>query len=134
MTDGKHVGPLDIEAVFVAGLTKNYRLAGARKGWPDYKARYYETYLPGSSKATLTHGDVQHRNIMVVESGKNAQGDRAFDVVPVDWKSAAWCPGFWEAFCAISSPLFVSVVWEDGWCWRIHEFLEAWPAEVWLDK
>ncbi|KAK2750784.1 hypothetical protein FQN55_001794 [Onygenales sp. PD_40] len=133
MSDGRHLGPFDTEDAFVAGLTTNYRLACARKGWPDYKARYYETYLPHvlrGHRPTLTHGDVQPKNIVVAVNGTNAQGEQSFDVVLVDWESAAWCPDFWEIFCAGSSPLFISSVWEDDWCWRIHEFLEVWPAEV----
>ncbi|PGG96868.1 hypothetical protein AJ79_09430 [Helicocarpus griseus UAMH5409] len=133
MTHGRHMGPFHSEAAFVSAITTNYRLASDRKGWPRHKADYYEKYLPHilrGHRPTLTHGDVQQKNIVVVPKGLNAQGSRSFDVVLVDWESASWCPGFWEIFCAVSTPLFASCVWEDDWCWQIHEFLEAYPAET----
>ncbi|WEW60029.1 hypothetical protein PRK78_005512 [Emydomyces testavorans] len=130
----RHLGPFYSEAAFVAGLTGNYRAAIERNGWPDFKARFYDTYVPRvlqGHRPTLTHGDVQQKNIVVAENNAsrlNDHGERSFDVMLVDWESAGWCPDFWEIFCASSSPLFLS--WDDDWCWRIHEFLQVWPAEM----
>jgi serine/threonine protein kinase len=132
MTGGYNLGPFNDEAAFVSGITTNYRLACNRKGWKDYKATFFETYLPRvlqGHRPTLTHGDVQPKNIMVAQD-MNAKGERSFDVVLVDWESAGWYPGFWESFCAFSSPLFISRVWEDEWCLRVFQFLKVYPAEI----
>ncbi|KKZ60746.1 hypothetical protein EMCG_04595 [[Emmonsia] crescens] len=128
----KHLGPFYGEAAFVEGLISNYRTLIERRGCPDFKTRAYETYLTSVLKGhrpTLTHGDVHMKNIVVAENAsRRDQGMRSFDVVLVDWEAAGWYPDFWEFFCAASSPLFLS--WEDDWCWRIHEFLEVWAAEM----
>ncbi|CAP98799.1 Pc22g15110 [Penicillium rubens Wisconsin 54-1255] len=116
----RSLGPYIGEANFVAGIVGNYRV------------RYYEEYLPSLLKGhrpTLTHGDVQQKNIMVAEnsSGRNAQGGRSFDVVMLDWADAGWYPQYWEFFVA-SSPI-AFMYWDTDWCLRIQQFLEVWPAE-----
>lgn len=130
----RHFRPFYGEAAFVAGLTENYRARIERNGWPDFKTRFYENYLARvlqqGNRPTLTHGDIQQKNMVVMEnvSRQNNQGERAFHIMLVDWEAAGWYPDFWEIFCASSSPMFIS--WEDDWCWRIHEFLQVWPAEM----
>ncbi|KAL3462788.1 kinase-like domain-containing protein [Aspergillus heterothallicus] len=120
------LGPFQGESSFVAGLIAKYRAHVEHNKWPDYKVRLYETHLPAAlqgHRPTLTHGDVQQKNIMVVESTgqKNEHGERAFDVVLVDWADAGWYPEFWEFFCASSPPMFM--YWDHDWCWRIQQFL-----------
>lgn len=131
--DQKHMGPFHNEAALVAGLTENYRALTERNGRPDFKVRFYETYLSRvlqGHRPTLTHGDVQQKNIIVAEntSRRNPQGVRSFNVTLVDWESAGWYPDFWEFFCA-SFP-FDFYYWEEDWCWRAQQFLEVWPAEL----
>ncbi|OOQ88817.1 phosphotransferase enzyme family protein [Penicillium brasilianum] len=126
------LGPYIGEANFVAGMVGNYRAHIERNRRPDYEARYYEEYLPSLLKGhrpTLTHGDVQQKNIMVAEnsSGRNEQGGRSFDVVLIDWAEAGWYPQYWEFFVA-SSPI-AFMYWDSDWCLRIQQFLEVWPAE-----
>lgn len=103
-----------------------------RNNLPDYKARFYEKYLARvlqSHRPTLTHGDVQQKNIMVAEntSCPNDQGGRSFDIVLVDWENSGWFPDFWEFFCA-SYPL--NFQWEEDWSWQVQEFVHVWPAEM----
>lgn len=129
--DQNFLGPFYGEAAFVAGLTGNFRALIDRNSRADFKARFYETYLPRvlqGHRPTLTHGDVQQKNIMANSSGQNDQGERSFDVVLIDWEHAGWYPNFWEFFCA-SSP-FIFAYWEEDCCWRAQEFLEVWPAEM----
>ena len=131
--DRKHLGPFYGEAAFVAGLVGNFRALIERNDRPDFKVRFYETYLARvlqGHRPTLTHGDVQQKNIIVNESKtrRNVYGERLFDVVLVDWQNAGWYPDFWEFFCA-SSP-FIFFYWEDDWCWRTQEFIQVWPAEM----
>ncbi|CAG7990370.1 unnamed protein product [Penicillium salamii] len=129
--DEKFLGPFSGEPAFVAGLVGNYRASVDRNNHPDYKARFYETYLAGvlqGHRPTLTHGDVQQKNIMVVENASpNDQGGRSFDIVLVDWENSGWFPDFWEFFCA-SYPLHFQ--WDEDWSWRVQEFVQVWPAEM----
>ena len=130
--DQDFLGPFSGEPSFVAGLVGNYRALIERNNYPDYKARFYETYFPRvlqGHRPTLTHGDVQQKNIMVVEntSRPNDQGGRSFDIVLVDWENSGWFPDFWEFFCA-SDPFRFQ--WDEDWSWRVQEFVQVWPAEV----
>lgn len=130
--DEKFLGPFSGEPAFVAGLVGNYRALVERNHRPDYKARFYEKYLAHvlqGHRPTLTHGDVQQKNIMVVEntSRPNNQGGRSFDIMLVDWESSGWFPDFWEFFCA-SYPLIFQ--WDEDWSWRVQEFVQVWPAEM----
>ncbi|KAL2842129.1 kinase-like domain-containing protein [Aspergillus pseudodeflectus] len=129
----KALGPFQGEASFVAGLVGNFRAQVEKNRRPDYKVRFYKTHLATvlqGHRPTLTHGDVQMKNIMVAEKmgQPNGQGDRAFHVVFVDWAEAGWYPAFWEFFCA-STP-FVFLSWEHDWCWRALQFLDVFPAEL----
>ncbi|CAI7627306.1 unnamed protein product [Penicillium discolor] len=130
--DEKFLGPFSGEPAFIAGLVGNYRALVERNNLPDYKARFYETYLASvlqGHRPTLTHGDIQQKNIMVVEntSRPNDQGRRSFDIVLVDWENSSWFPDFWEFFCA-SYPLHFQ--WDEDWSWRVQEFVQVWPAEM----
>ncbi|CRL19105.1 Protein kinase-like domain [Penicillium camemberti] len=103
--DDKFLGPFSGEPAFVAGLVGNYRALVGRNNHPDYKARFYEKYLPPvlqGHRPTLTHGDAQQKNIMVVEntSRPGNQVGRSFDVVLVDWENS------------------------------VQEFIRVWPAEM----
>ncbi|KAJ5204808.1 uncharacterized protein N7498_005687 [Penicillium cinerascens] len=130
--DEDFLGPFTGEPAFVAGLVGNYRALVERNNLPDYKARFYEKYLARvlqGHRPTLTHGDVQQKNIMVVEntSRPNDQGGRSFDIVLVDWENSGWFPDFWEFFCA-SYPL--NFQWDEDWSYRVQEFVQVWPAEM----
>lgn len=130
--DKKFLGPFSGEPAFVAGLVGNYRALVERNNHPDYRARFYEKYLARvlqGHRPTLTHGDVQQKNIMVAEntSRRNDQGGRSFDVVLVDWENSGWLPDFWEFFCASDRFIFQ---WDEDWSWRVQEFVQVWPAEM----
>ncbi|KAL2824408.1 hypothetical protein BDW59DRAFT_162512 [Aspergillus cavernicola] len=112
----KGLGPFIGEADFVSALVANYRVDVEHNKRPEYKVRFYETYLGQVLKGhrpTLTHGDAQQKNIMVVEKNtdRNEQGGRAFD------------------FFGASSFFSVSY-WEEDWRWRAQQFLDVWPAEL----
>ncbi|KAJ6023830.1 phosphotransferase enzyme family protein [Penicillium herquei] len=90
--DKKHLGPFFSESGFIAGLIGNYRDLIERQDEPEYKVRFYEKYLSSvleGHRFTLTHGDLQQKNIMVMEnpSRLNDEGRRSFDVVITDWES-----------------------------------------------
>ncbi|KAL3447858.1 hypothetical protein BJX65DRAFT_295416 [Aspergillus insuetus] len=116
------LGPFIGETSFVAGLVDNFRAQVEYNRRPDHKVRFYKKYLPSVLKGhrpTLTHGDVQMKNIMVAESKdqRNEKGDWSFDVVLI-----------WEFFC-VSTP-FTFMYWKHDWCLRAQELLEAWPAKL----
>lgn len=130
--DEKFLGPFTGEPAFIAGLVGNYRALVERNNRPDYKARFYEEYLARvlqGHRPTLTHGDVQQKNIMVVEntSRLNDRGGRSFNIAIVDWENSGWFPDFWEFFCASYS---LNVEWEEDWSWRVQKFVQLWPAEM----
>ncbi|KAE8308256.1 hypothetical protein BDV41DRAFT_592334 [Aspergillus transmontanensis] len=115
--DHKFLVPFSSEPAFVAGMVCNYRALVERNNHPNYKARFYEKYLPRvlqGHRPRLTHGDVQQKNIMVTEnpSRPNDQGGRSFDVVLVDWENSGWFPDFWGFFCA-SDPF--RFPWDEDW-------------------
>ncbi|KAJ5256573.1 hypothetical protein N7478_012677 [Penicillium angulare] len=130
--DMKFLKPFSGEPAFVAGLVGNHRALVERNNLPEYTTLFYEKYLAcvlQGHRPTLTHGDLQQKNIMVVEntSHPNDQGGRLFDVVLVDWENSGWFPDFWEFFCA-SYPL--TFQWDEDWSWRVQEFVQVWPAEI----
>ncbi|KAK6810958.1 hypothetical protein RU639_013221 [Aspergillus parasiticus] len=130
--DRRFLGPFSGEPTFVAGMVGNYRALVERNNHPDYKAHFYEKYLPRAfqgHRPTLTHGDVQQKNIIVAENPghSNDQGGRSFDIVLVDWENSGWFPEFWEFFCA-SEPFRFQ--WDQDWSWRVQEFVQVWLAEV----
>lgn len=91
--DWKHLGSFQGEDSFVAGLAGNFRALTERNNRPDFKARFYGTQLCRvlqNHRPTLTHGDVQQKNIIVAEdpSRQNDKGERSFNVMLVDWESA----------------------------------------------
>ena len=130
--DYTHLGPFHGEAAFVESMVANFRALVERNGRADFKVRFYEEFLAqalGKFRPTLTHGDVQKKNIMVTETeGDQANEERDFDVVLVDWEAAGWYPDFWEFFCASST--FDFVYWEEDWCWCAKQFLKVRPAEL----
>jgi hypothetical protein len=129
--DFTHLGPLHGNTDFVKSMVANFRALVERNGRADYKVRFYEEYLAqalGNFRPTLTHGDVQKKNIMVAEiEGGQENGERTLEIVLVDWEAAGWYPDFWEFFCASST--FDFVYWEEDWCWCAKQFLQVRPAE-----
>jgi thiamine kinase-like enzyme len=91
---------------------------------------YLGRALQGHCQPTLTHSDVQQKNIMVsVNPGcRNIQGERSFDIMLVDWENAGWYPEYWEYFTASCSIAFHYC--EEDWTWRVTQFLQVWPAEM----
>lgn len=130
--DKKYLGPFSGEASFVKAMVGNLRALVEYNKRQDFKVRFYENHLGRvlqNHRPTLTHGDVQKKNIMVVENPRGRDnGGRSFDVVIVDWETAGWYPEYWEYFCASSTFHFVS--WDDDWCWYAEQFLQVWPAET----
>ncbi|EFE40165.1 hypothetical protein TRV_05117 [Trichophyton verrucosum HKI 0517] len=132
-TANRYLGPFYSEAAFIAGFIGNHRAVVRCSDRPDFKVRFYETYLPRvlqGHRPTLTHGDVQRKNILVAENPNHIddQSGRSFDIVLVDWANAGWYPGYWEFFRAASPMGFE--YGEDDWFWRAQEFLQVWPAEL----
>ncbi|KAJ5964104.1 uncharacterized protein N7479_003980 [Penicillium vulpinum] len=125
-SDKKFLGPFSGEPTFVAGLVGNYRALVERNNLPDYKAGFYEKYLARvlqGHRPTLTHRDVQQKNIMVVEniSYLDDQGGRSFDIVLVDWENSGVCPHALPSAISFNGGI-------SNW---VSVAAPATPAEVW---
>ncbi|RDW90846.1 uncharacterized protein DSM5745_02621 [Aspergillus mulundensis] len=130
--DFKFLGPYYGEDAFVAGMLQNFRVSTERCERPDFKARFYEKYLPQvlrGHRPTLTHSDFHQKNILVIENPcPDNQGERSFEVVLIDWEDAGWYPDFWEFFMASDRNVFSFC--DEDWFWHMQQFLEVWPAEL----
>lgn len=128
----KHLGPFCNGPALVKGLTDNFRALKETNDHPDLKVRFYEEHLPmalAGIRPVLTHGDVQRKNIIVHEKGRDAiNADRQFDITLIDWEMAGWLPEFWEYFSASTSFQYAS--WEDDWCLRVGHFIPVQLAET----
>jgi len=69
--DFTHLGPFHDATAFVKSMVANFRSLVERNGRADFEVRFYERYLGqalGTLRPTLTHKDVQKKNIMIVET------------------------------------------------------------------
>jgi len=77
----------------------------------------------------FTHCDLQRKNILVEEVQGTAKDEKDFRISLVDWESAGWYPVYWEYFVA-----FISLKWDDDWCSKFAQAVDAWPAEAGMMK
>lgn len=127
-----HLGPYCSGPAFVKGLTDNLRALREANDHPVLNAQFYEENLPQALAGIcpiLTHGDVQRKNIMVHEKGRDAtKADRQFDITLIDWEMSGWLPEFWEYFSASTSFQYAS--WDDDWCLRVGHVMPVQLAET----
>ncbi|PPJ59780.1 hypothetical protein CBER1_04330 [Cercospora berteroae] len=122
------LGPFHGEAAFLEGLASNFRASRERNGHPAFKVQFWDEHLGTilrDLRPTLTHGDVQRRNVVVAERTDCSVegGQRTFDVFLVDWEMAGWLPRFWEFFIASKRYHFTDLD-EDWWCY-LGKFLDV---------
>ena len=126
-------GPFDSEEKFNLGLIAQYKRMREMNAGTDFKSYFYSNYLGDvlhGHKSTLTHGDVQRKNIIVAEKdGRQQNRSRKFELALVDWEDAGRYPEYWEYFAA-----FAGFRWNDDWCERFGHFIPAWPAEAVMVK
>ena len=121
-------GPFYGENAFNAGMVAQYQDIRDMKNQHDFKTRFYarnHNKVLSGHKPTLTHSDVQRKNIIVkatVQEGD--QQRRKFEIALVDCEVAGWYPDYWDYFI-----MFVTFRWKDDWRQKAEEFLTAWPAE-----
>lgn len=122
-------GPFVNEYDFIQGLVRNLRTIDERNHRDSYKADFYEQNLPSCfrlGRPTLTHGDVQRKNIMVQRTSLQGDGcETAFRLMIIDWEDSGWYPAYWESFVT-----FTNLRWDDDWASRVQDFLVPWPAET----
>ena len=127
--DRKFCGPFDNELDFNSAMLAQYQRIQEENQLPLYKQAFYSAHLGDvlrGHRSTLTHADVQRKNIIVVD--QDAYTTECFGssrVVIVDWECAGWYPEYWEYFAA-----FVAFRWNDDWPSRLEEFLIAYAAET----
>lgn len=122
-------GPFHDEQSFNAALIAQYTRLKSMNNRQDFKTHFYAKHIDQVSfghKPTLTHGDVQRKNVVLTElkPGEH-QGHRAFAVTLVDWEDAGWYPDYWEYFVA-----FTAFRWGDDWCRRVEDIITPWPSET----
>ena len=105
-------GPFKSEKDFNSGLIAQYKSLKEMNNDMDFKGYFYTTHLGEvlrDHKSTLTHADVQRKNILLVDRSQQGAGQlRTFAVAIVDWEDAGWYPSYWEYFAA-----FVGFRWDD---------------------
>ncbi|KAI0100495.1 kinase-like domain-containing protein [Nemania sp. FL0031] len=100
--------PLTDDASLRARINERYLFFNGgsyREHLPDF--------LPHSSKAVFTHGDMAPRNIMV--------NDSAVITGVIDWENSGWYPDYWE-FANIQKP-------SADWDWM--EWMDRTKPEAW---
>jgi len=126
-------GPFTTEHALIQGLISKSRSNARDNGRHSYLADFFEEQLMrglvvDGRAPVFTHSDLQRKNILV-EEVKGAQDEKEFRVSLVDWESAGWYPVYWEYFAA-----FLSLKWNDDWCSKVVEVVDAWPAEAAMMK
>ena len=86
---GDCAGPFNDETELNDALVRKMRLSDVLRDKADhFYARYLSEILRGHPP-TLTHGDLQLKNIMVRPGPE-------LDIVLLDWEYAGWYPSYWE--------------------------------------
>lgn len=77
---------------------------------------------------TLTHGDLQRKNVIVRRIPSQLDSDAAlsdFEVTLIDWEASGWYPSYWEY-----GGMFMTFFWDDDWPNRLTEIVTPCPKEV----
>lgn len=129
--DPKISGPFKSGRDFVLGLVSKSRMNAQHQKKQSYLADYFQKEfldLLGTSNhtSTFTHSDLQRKNILVRQiSSEDSTQEKDYQVSIVDWESAGWYPTYWEYVAA-----FFSFKWDDDWCNKVDEIIDAWPSEA----
>ncbi|TVY39517.1 hypothetical protein LSUB1_G003957 [Lachnellula subtilissima] len=127
-------GPFSNEVDLIKGFAAKSRLNAEDNDRISYVADFCEEQLMGSLAVVgrapvFTHCDLQRKNILVEVVEGTAENEKDFRVSLVDWESAGWYPVYWEYFVA-----FISLKWDDDWCSKFVQAVDAWPAEAAMMK
>ncbi|KIX92091.1 uncharacterized protein Z520_12175 [Fonsecaea multimorphosa CBS 102226] len=116
-------GPFATEMELNNAIIKKCQAIKAIEG----KASFYQESLPlvfRDHPPTLTHGDLQPKNIMV-----RAKPKSGLEIVLLDWEFAGWYPSYWE----YSQAIMACGWFEDDWHHWVGKFLDPYPSEyAWL--
>lgn len=125
--DAKFCGPFDDEEKFnsaLAGLDKRKQEENKK---PLFRHQFYSSHLGdvlNGHKSTFTHGDVQRKNIIVIDQAQDTpQRLRSHRVGLVDWEAAGWYPDYWEYFAA-----YVAFRRNEDWSAKREDFIDAHAA------
>ncbi|KAL8343179.1 hypothetical protein RB601_004497 [Gaeumannomyces tritici] len=131
-------GPFRDEAAFHDAMALHLRQDQADDGRPQWTSRFLSRHVSsamGRHACVLTHGDLQRKNILVVEApplpreadiGDHNPGPRRLTVSGiVDWEGAGWMPSYWEY-----ASVLMLADWSCDWTDKFEIVLDAWPSEV----
>jgi hypothetical protein len=92
--DPKFCGPFNDENKFNSGLLAQYKRIQEESELPSFKHQFYSSHLDdvlNGHRSTLTHGDVQRKNNIVINQAQDMpQRLQSCRVGLVDWESAGW--------------------------------------------
>ncbi len=133
-------GPFTDEAAFHNAIAQHLRQNQADDGMPQWTSDFLGRHLASAMShhaCVFTHGDIQRKNILVVEAlplPRQADGGDGRPAAPprrlvvsgvVDWEGAGWMPSYWEY-----ASMFVFADWDDDWSGRFESIVNAWPSEA----
>ena len=133
-------GPFADEPAFHNAMTLRLRQDQTEDSMPQWTSDFLARHLAeamGRHACVLTHGDLQPKNILVVEDQPSSRQTHAGDdglvarprrlVVSgvVDWEGAGWMPSYWEY-----ASMFMFADWADDWTVRFEGIVDAWPSEA----
>ena len=92
------------------------------------KGRFYRRHLKSvlsNHRPTLTHGDLQRKNIIVQTSNTTSEMHITF----LDWESAGWYPSYWEYVMAVRG----CDRFQDDWHHWVDQILKPYPRTwIWI--
>ncbi|KAK6086822.1 hypothetical protein SCUP234_02342 [Seiridium cupressi] len=116
----------DISRALALKSRANWEEWGRQPWTSDFFSRHLATVFSGH-ESVFTHGDLQRKNILVLEQGDLSSGSGKSYLVTaiVDWESAGWYPSYWEyALC------FTYFDWSDDWAEKIERILKPYVKEA----
>ncbi|KAI0484870.1 kinase-like domain-containing protein [Xylariaceae sp. FL0804] len=126
-------GPFADEAAFHNAMALRLRQDQIDDSMPhltsDFLARHLASAM-GRHACVFTHGDLQLKNILVLEdhAGNDGSVSQPRQLVVsgvVDWEGAGWMPSYWEY-----ASMFMYANWADDWTVKFEGIVDAWPSEA----
>ncbi|KAK6005148.1 hypothetical protein QM012_007927 [Aureobasidium pullulans] len=116
-------GPFESEEELNQALLKKYIASEASlPGKAIFYQRAWASVFSGH-EPVFTHGDVQQKNIMILEDSSHPS------VVLVDWGTAGWYPSYWD----YARAMFVCGRFEDDWSFWLEQVLDPyWNEYAWM--
>lgn len=120
-------GPFNNEEELCLGLVERIRQIYADNTQHMARVNWFQKHLPTSligHPPTLTHGDLQKKNIIVTRTHLQNEDDDV-ELTILDWENAGWYPDYFEYFSC-----YTSFHWDSDWPLMVEVFLDPYPVET----